>query len=47
VFAELIKLRHRDAELWTARGQRLAEIGKQKEAVEAFAQAARLTGKGG
>jgi serine/threonine-protein kinase len=45
VFAELIKLRPRDAELWTTRGRRLAEIGKQKEADEAFAQAAKLKAK--
>jgi serine/threonine-protein kinase len=45
VFAELIKLRPKDAELWTARGTCLAEIGKQKEADEAFAQAEKLKPK--
>jgi Flp pilus assembly protein TadD len=46
VFAELIKLRPGDAELWSARGRRLAETGKEKEATEAFARAARLAGNG-
>jgi hypothetical protein len=42
VFLELSKVRPRDAERWTARGRHLAETGKQKEAEEAFAQAAKL-----
>jgi serine/threonine protein kinase/Tfp pilus assembly protein PilF len=43
VFAELIKLRPKDAELWTARGRQLQAAGKKKEAEEAFAKAAKLT----
>jgi Flp pilus assembly protein TadD len=43
VFAELIKLRPSDAELWTARGQHLKAAGKKNEAEEAFARAAKLT----
>jgi tetratricopeptide (TPR) repeat protein len=43
VFAELIKLRPKDADLWTARGRHLKAEGKKKEAEEAFARAAKLT----
>jgi tetratricopeptide (TPR) repeat protein len=42
VFAELIKLRPKDADLWTARGRHLKAAGKKKEAEEAFARAAKL-----
>jgi Flp pilus assembly protein TadD len=45
VFPELIRLRPKDAELWTARGQHLKAAGKKKEAEEAFARAAKLTPK--
>jgi tetratricopeptide (TPR) repeat protein len=45
VFDELIKLHPKDAELWTARGRHLQVAGKKKEAEEAFAQAAKLSGK--
>jgi serine/threonine protein kinase/Flp pilus assembly protein TadD len=45
VFAELIRLRPKDAELWTARGRHLQAAGKQEEADKAFAQAARLKPK--
>jgi hypothetical protein len=45
VFAELVKLRPKDAELWTARGRHLQAEGKQKEAEAAFARAAKLSGQ--
>jgi WD40 repeat protein/tetratricopeptide (TPR) repeat protein len=43
VFAELVRLRPKDADLWTARGQYLQAAGKKKEAAEAFAEAAKQT----
>ena len=46
VFAELVKLRPKDADLWTARGRHLAETGRKKEADAAFAQATKWTVKG-
>jgi serine/threonine-protein kinase len=45
VFAELVKLRPKDPELWAARGRRLQAAGKKQEADEAFARAAGLTPK--
>lgn len=43
VFSELSKLRPDDLELWLARGRYLVEQGRNPEADEAFANAAKLT----